>query len=257
VKLKQGLKIRGITLMKYLLFLLITAVVSGCDLHYSPDKETTELAAPRDSMALKGMFRYMADAAMFRDCRTGKSFPVAMVGPYIELESAYSNSAIEPGAELKVAIHGRYLERLLNDDNLNEIMLIVDSFDKLLDSNDCEPTVHADLTNTYWKLVELNGASLRMSEGSRETHLILALEESRVHGFAGCNNFFGTYEARGESLSFSALGSTRMACPQGMESESAFLQALGVADRATVSGMFMSLFSGEDMLARFEAVYLP
>jgi copper homeostasis protein (lipoprotein) len=35
------------------------------------------------------MFSYMADAAGFRDCRNGLSFPVAMEGAYIDLERAY------------------------------------------------------------------------------------------------------------------------------------------------------------------------
>ena len=32
---------------------------------------------------LSGMFRYMADAALFRDCRNNKTYPVSMEGAYI------------------------------------------------------------------------------------------------------------------------------------------------------------------------------
>ncbi len=140
--------------MKYLLVLLMTVLISACDLQYSPDKEDVMNAAPlvidttTDNepgvMTLRGMFRYMADAAIFRDCSTGKSFPVVMAGPYIELESAYLNSGIEPGAELMVSIHGRYMERNDMEGNSSRINLLVDSFDEIHDSSDCEPPVQTD-----------------------------------------------------------------------------------------------------------------
>ena len=62
-------------------------------------------------MELTGMFRYMADAALFRDCRTDRSYPVAMEENYIELERAYLNSGVEAGTEVMVELDGRYLER--------------------------------------------------------------------------------------------------------------------------------------------------
>ena len=55
---------------------------------------------PPSGMALEGMFRYMADAAIFRDCRSGKEFPVAMESSYIDLERAYLEAREEPGSEL-------------------------------------------------------------------------------------------------------------------------------------------------------------
>jgi len=223
----------------------------------SPEPETETPVPGEDGIAIQGMFRYMADAALFQDCRTGKTFPVAMAGPYIDLETAYLNSGIEPGKALKVSLRGRYLERPAMEGNTNEVMLIVDIFQGISDSQDCQPSVHAELINTYWKLVEINGTAFRPSQGSRDTHLILSTDESRVHGFAGCNNFFGTYQNNGEHLSFSPLGSTRMACPDGMEAEQAFLKALDQVDRAVVSGMFLEVFYLNQKLARFEAIYLP
>jgi len=35
------------------------------------------------------MFRYLADAAQFEECLTGRSYPVAMEGDYLALERAY------------------------------------------------------------------------------------------------------------------------------------------------------------------------
>lgn len=207
-------------------------------------------------MQLEGMFRYMADAAVFRDCRTGKSFPVAMENAYIELERAYLNSGIEGGNEVMVQLRGRYLERPAMEGHRNEVKLIVDKFEKLDPQNTCTPTLHAELQNTYWKLIELGGEAVVTPEGMREAHVILASDGSRAHGHAGCNNFFGTFRVKEDELTFSALGSTMMACPEGMDTEQAFLEALGKTNRHEISGQFLTLYADDQALARLEAVYL-
>lgn len=216
----------------------------------------TQAAAEAEGIGLEGMFRYLADAALFRDCRTNRVFPVAMEGCYIELERAYLDSGIEAGKEIMVRLQGRYLERPAMEGNNKEIKLIVDKVEKLDPEKTCTPTAHAELQNTYWKVVELDGGAVETPEGMREAHVILASEDSRAHGHAGCNNFFGHFETAGEKLSFSALGSTMMACPEGMDTEQAFLQALGETTRYEISGQFLTLYANDRPLARLEAVYL-
>jgi heat shock protein HslJ len=114
----------------------------------------------------------------------------------------------------------------------------------------------ASLLDTYWKLLELRGNAVVTPKGMREAHFILASSESRTHGFSGCNNFFGSYKYDSNSLSFSALGSTRMACAEGMDTEQAFLKTLGETTRLTIKGQFMELYAEDILLARFEAMYL-
>ena len=70
-------------------------------------------------MELRGQFSYLADAALFRDCNTGRTFPVEMSGQFSELERAYLNSGIEAGENLTVSLHGRYLERQDTESNFN------------------------------------------------------------------------------------------------------------------------------------------
>jgi copper homeostasis protein (lipoprotein) len=207
-------------------------------------------------MELQGMFQYFADAALFRDCSTGKRFPVEMSGEYIELERAYLNSGIEPGSELKVSLRGRYLEREPMEGNTNIIKLIVDVFNQISDDQDCTPSHHAELVNTYWRLVELNNAIVRPTINQKEPHMVLHTGDQRLAGNGGCNTFFGNFALDGDKLSFSAMGSTMMACPDGMETEQSFLLALAETDRAVVSGQFLEIFKGEQKLARFEAIYL-
>jgi copper homeostasis protein (lipoprotein) len=241
---------KGKKLSETLAFLLVASL--SVTTAQAGGQETKE----SEGMELEGMFRYMADAALFRDCRTGKVFPVSMEGAYIELERAYLNSEIEGGKEAKVKLRGRYLERPPMEGDRNIVKLIVDSFETISPDETCEPTVHAELLNTYWKLVELGDKKVTTREGRREAHLILSAAEGRAHGNAGCNNYFGQYRLDGEELGFSAMGSTMMACPDGMDTERAFLDALGKADRFAIKGQFLELYHGEERLARFEAVYL-
>ena len=86
--------------------------------------------------------------------------------------------------------------------------------------------------------------------------MVLSGSESRINGHAGCNNFFGSYRTDGETLEFSALGSTMMACPEGTDHEQAFLASLGGTNRYEISGDFLTLFRDDTELAYFEAVYL-
>lgn len=209
-------------------------------------------------MELRGQFSYLADAALFRDCNTGKTFPVEMSGQYLELERAYLNSGIEAGENLTVSLRGRYLERPDADSNTNKVNLIVDTFHSVSDDQDCTPTHHAGLSGTFWNLVELNGQPILQNKDSnqqRMPHIVLQQQELRVKGNGGCNNFFGSYTHNGEKLAFSGLGSTMMACPEGMETEQGLLLALGETNRGVVSGQFLELFKDEHSLARFEAIY--
>jgi len=106
----------------------------------APAIETAAQAEPPapPGEELSGMFRYLADAARFRDCRTGLSFPVAMEGAYIDLEQAYLAAPHEPGAEMLARVQGRYLERPAMEGDRTEVRLIVDRLESL-DTGLCEP----------------------------------------------------------------------------------------------------------------------
>jgi len=83
------------------------------------------------------------------------------------------------------------------------------------------------LYDTFWVLVAYGDPS---NPTIVEQGLKVSLEfsiENQVSGFAGCNNFTGTYEASSDgSLSIGPLATTRMACSQAMDIENAYLSAL-------------------------------
>ena len=111
------------------------------------------------------------------------------------------------------------------------------------------------LTNTYWKLVELNGAAVEPGE-DRELHMILRGED-QVGGYAGCNQFTGSVTVSGDGLSFGPIASTRRMCAESMQQEDAFLQALENAQRYSISGEDLAIEnSGGEVTMRFVAVYI-
>jgi putative lipoprotein len=113
------------------------------------------------------------------------------------------------------------------------------------------------LTDTYWKLVELDGQAAALGAGERELHMVLTSEGGRVRGFSGCNRFTGSYRHSDRHLRFTQLASTRMACVETMEQEQRFLDALGRTSRFTIQGDALALYSGDERLAlRFVAVAL-
>ena len=115
----------------------------------------------------------------------------------------------------------------------------------------------ASLTDTYWKLSEMEGRPTVLGAGQRELHLVLGSEGNRVHGFTGCNRFTGTYKLDKLQITFGQLASTRMTCMEGMEQEQRFLDALSRTVRFAISGESLVFHGPEgEPILRFQSVYL-
>jgi uncharacterized lipoprotein YbaY/uncharacterized lipoprotein NlpE involved in copper resistance len=65
--------------------------------------------APR--LSVTGMYRYMADAGMFMECRSRRRMPVAQEQDNAALEAAYAKARREPGEELLVRLEGQIAMR--------------------------------------------------------------------------------------------------------------------------------------------------
>jgi uncharacterized lipoprotein YbaY/heat shock protein HslJ len=83
-------------------------------------------------------------------------------------------------------------------------------------------SVPAELKDTYWKLVELDGRKVGMvPEQRREVRITLVSEGSRLSAFGGCNQLGGGYLLEGNALRFTQMAGTMMACePPVMDLES-------------------------------------
>jgi putative lipoprotein len=118
---------------------------------------------------------------------------------------------------------------------------------------DAKPDV--TLTNTYWKLVELNAAAVSPGE-DKELHMILRGED-QVGGYSGCNHFSGSVTVTNGGIAFGPIASTRRMCQAVMEQEDAFLQALESAHRFDIAGEDLAIESASgDVIMRFVAVYM-
>lgn len=62
------------------------------------------------------------------------------------------------------------------------------------------------------------------------------LDAGKISGFAGCNNFNGSYKQSGVRLEFSGFATTRKACEKGiMDAENTFLTQLASVKTHSVS----------------------
>jgi uncharacterized lipoprotein YbaY/heat shock protein HslJ/uncharacterized lipoprotein NlpE involved in copper resistance len=223
---------------------------AGHDLERAPDYEPFS-----EAFLQRGLFQYYADAATFTDCESGKRLPVAMEKDYLAAERAYLAARVAPAAPLLVTLEGRWAQRPKMEGPGTQESLVIEKFARAWPGETCTPR-GSDLTGTYWRLSYLEGARVAVQPGQREPHMVLRAAEGRVQGFAGCNGFFGGYEIRDGGIRFSRMGATMMACPEGMETQDAFLKALAAADRHEIVGEYLLLYQGDRLVARFEAVYL-
>lgn len=108
----------------------------------------------------------------------------------------------------------------------------------------------APLVGRGWTLVTLNGQPAPPGAGNRPATLLLT-PGGDVSGFGGCNRFAGKYTLSGESLKFSPLIMTRMACDAGMDLEQKLATALGSVGGYRISGDTLELIGPAGVVAGF------
>jgi copper homeostasis protein (lipoprotein) len=215
-----------------------------------PALETIE---PR--LAMRGMYRYFADAGLFTECSTRQRWPVAQQADNATLERGYLKVRREPGDEVLVSVDGE-VKQLPRMEGAGTIpTLVVHKFTGAWPGETCGARfATAELLNTYWKLTALDGQPVTVAGRQREPHLVLHAKDQRVAGFSGCNRIAGGFTLKGNELSFDRMAGTMRACVDGMEGELAFLNALGRVARWNVSGEHLELSdAGGKVVARFEA----
>jgi heat shock protein HslJ len=110
------------------------------------------------------------------------------------------------------------------------------------------------LENTHWDLTALGDASIGANSPQTEAFFVLDPEQHRVSGSGGCNRLTGSYEINGDQLKFGQMAGTMMMCPQGMDTEQAFLKSLGQVSKWKITGQSLELFDADGkVLAQFKA----
>jgi len=113
-----------------------------------------------------------------------------------------------------------------------------------------------ELESSRWRLTELDGMPAIPASDERAAHIVFERSPTpRVSGSTGCNRFVGSYESGPSRLTFGAIASTKMACPDAMAQERAFEQALQDVRRWRAEDGELALLDEQDTVRlRFEAM---
>jgi heat shock protein HslJ len=212
------------------------------------------------SLSLGGEMTYMADAARFTECQTGRSYPIAQEGDFVKMQRAYQATAKEPGARLYVTFDGSITNRPKMDGEGTERTVVANRSINAWPNERCERAMaNPSLTNTYWRIVRVGGDLVSAMQGRREPHLLLR-DVGERKGYAatiGCNQLVGVYSIDGEAISFAGSPTTLMACPDPLDAlEKKLGETLGKAKRWRITGNTLEFFDETGIaVALFEAVY--
>ena len=108
------------------------------------------------------------------------------------------------------------------------------------------------LTDVEWRLTHLGSQPAPLGAGDRQATIQFTGAERRASGFGGCNRYAGSYVLRGDSLRFSPLMMTRMACDKGMDLELRYAALLETVRRARITDGRLELLAGDSVVARYD-----
>jgi heat shock protein HslJ len=109
--------------------------------------------------------------------------------------------------------------------------------------------------------VNLEGSAWILTAIDNDTAIIgnpptLEFEGNQVVGNASCNTFSGSYQVKGETISFGPLARTEMYCmePEGvMDQEQTYLEILGAAQRFELIENVLTIYSDSGEMLTFQA----
>src|SRR4051812_10115143 len=105
------------------------------------------------------------------------------------------------------------------------------------------------LIGTEWRLEDLSGTGVL----DRVQASLVFPGAGKVAGKGSCNSFFGSVAINGNTIKFTGIGSTMMACAEPIgDQERRYLKHLETAERFAVDGTNLSIYStGVDKPLRF------
>ena len=130
---------------------------------------------------------------------------------------------------------------------------IISIFMLLLFTACFSPEVNTDLKNTHWSLVELKGKEVIHFDHQPNIHLVFHINDLSLHGSDGCNTLKANYLKKEDSISFTNIISTRMACQESSAQAQTFLAMLKETDRLLIKEDEMFFYHKEIQIAHFEA----
>jgi heat shock protein HslJ len=177
-------------------------------------------------------------------------FPVAMLGEYLALETAYLERGLG-GAPLTVRASGLVEDRPAMDGDGEEAVCVVSSFEILDEDIECPVLqLREDLAGREWELEwvwgDVEGVG---TPGGDDPTLLWNPEEVQLSGNSGCNRFTGRGVLRGSLLVSGTMVSTRMFCEGAMEREARVLSLFSNDLVVRIEGEELTLYRRGEVAA--------
>ncbi len=225
------------------------AEAAGATLTRSSAFRPTDVRSP-----MRGAYAYMADAATFVECSTGRRWPVAAEGAGRDVEAAYLKARSASGAAVLAEIDGLLTERPRPEGGV-AATLVIERFGRFIPKATCGPRfAGAPLTDTYWRLTHLGARAVTAAtDPRREPALTFMADGTSFSGASGCNRLVGSYEADHVRMTLTS-GGTMIACRDEARTEAAFIAAIKETRTYRILGRVLELHDVKGArIARFEA----
>ena len=200
---------------------------------------------------MQGMYTRQRGRGIFRECLSGAGLPLVGKRRMTEVRQAYQDILHDGGEALFITQDVRFSTRAGRGDRLVAIDSVSIDPDrvcgqkkkkkKILPTDPTHPT-HLTIANSRWSLIQVYGKKLEPDTLKKRPFLKIQRGRQRIQGFAGCNEFTGSWFFNNNTFILRRIPSTRMACPLGMTVEYAFLQALDNTKKYTIKGNILRLY---------------
>jgi len=212
--------------------------------------ERSEKTDPfNDIVKIRGMFSIIGGNATLKECSSGVDFMVRKEKHYTIAAQNYLNTPHERNKPVLISILGRMAG---NGNSTNEI--IIEQYRKFYPNKDCDGNkTRSSLTGTYWMPIEIDNQNWSDLSGGSSAFLLLNADNS-FESYSACNKITGTYLVKSEVLLINREVGVRLACPDGMEKETLFIEALDDSETYRIDEDILELIDqNEKVRARFLA----
>lgn len=190
---------------------------------------------------MQGMYSRKRGRGVFQECLSRERFPLLSQGT-ADIKKAYQNLLHGRSESLFVIQDVRISSRAGRGDRLVPVRSHAVKINPYRSCKGKQRQI-ATITDKRWYLIQLEGKVPKAEQMKNKTLPFLKLQrgEQLIEGFAGCNNFIGSWLFADNNFMLNRIKATRMACPVGMAVEDAFLRALDNTRGYTVRGNILSL----------------
>ncbi|MDP5134718.1 META domain-containing protein [Rheinheimera baltica] len=212
------------------------------NVNYQLTRET-EFRKLDTRQAMLGIYTLSDNQASFTSCASGEMLAIANTQHHLPVMRQYQQDERLRGNDVIATMLGRRGQ----DDQAN--LLFIDKFEQFWPGAVCPDQIQpGKMQGIVWRAEKIANRYVPQQLNVR----VIFEQNDRLYGFAGCNNFNGSYKQRSNQLNVQPLVSTRKFCADSSELESQFTQSLQSADRAEVNGDTLQIFKNNQLILQFK-----